>query len=831
MAIDFGRITSGNVSNTALHPREIFTALPGKKEGKYEYPRDVQAQVWEHWFSRRSEQDLVIKMNTGSGKTVVGLLILKSCLNEDKGPAVYVVPDTYLIKQVEDEAKDLGIEVTGDVNSPRFLSGKAILVINIYKLVNGRSAFGVGDEGVKINIGSIIIDDAHACLATVEDQFILNIDIKNNDAYQQIYGCFKDSLHSQCEAIASEIENCDYGARMQVPFWSWQSKVSDVTKILINYKDEPWMKFVWPLIKKSLLLSRCVVGADKIEISPHCIPIDIIASISNSCRRIFMTATLANNSILSSHFGVTEESINKAVIPDTAGDIGDRMILLPQVINPQITDDEIKKLCKSISKGVNVVVIVPSDQRANSFWGDAADLILSKDNIYEGVTRLKRGKVGLTVLVNRYDGIDLPKDACRLLVIDGLPIFRRQIDIVESSILMGTSRKNSELAQTIEQGMGRGIRSSDDYCAVFLMGRTLTGQLSNGAISKFSPGTKAQMKLSEEVSDQNRNGDISKIQEMIMYCLHRNTDWISASKGCLASLSYDVEETPDLATIAQRKAYDFARINNYGSAVSRLEKVANEISELPLRAYLKQCLAEYINLYDPSEAQKILMSAAQDNSRVTKPLQGIAYHKIESDVMDQARLCGVFLREKGENDPNKIVIQINELLELLIFKPETATLFEEALKNIASYLGFTSQRPEDEFRKGPDVLWGLGELKYLVIECKNGAVTDTISKTDCNQLNGSGEWFTNTYDSTCKFIPILIHPSKKFEHAASPKSITRIIDEERLALLRQNVSRFINSLCVVNKIHDENFIREKLIFHKLRAIDFEATYTISYSVK
>ncbi len=223
MAIDFGRITSANTSNTALTPREIFTALPGKKEGKYEYPRDVQAQVWEHWFSRRSEQDLVIKMNTGSGKTVVGLLILKSSLNEGKGPAVYVVPDKYLIKQVTDEAKDLGIEVTDDVNSPRFISGKAILVINIYKLVNGRSAFGVGDEGIKINIGSIIIDDAHACLATVEDQFILNIDVQS-DAYKEIYSCFKDSLHLQCEAKASEIENRDREARMQVPFWSWQSK-------------------------------------------------------------------------------------------------------------------------------------------------------------------------------------------------------------------------------------------------------------------------------------------------------------------------------------------------------------------------------------------------------------------------------------------------------------------------------------------------------------------------------------------------------------------------------------------------------------------------------
>ncbi len=45
-------------------------------------------------------------MNTGSGKTTVGLLMLQSCLNEGVGPAVYVVPDNYLVNQVCDEAKN-----------------------------------------------------------------------------------------------------------------------------------------------------------------------------------------------------------------------------------------------------------------------------------------------------------------------------------------------------------------------------------------------------------------------------------------------------------------------------------------------------------------------------------------------------------------------------------------------------------------------------------------------------------------------------------------------------------------------------------------------------
>lgn len=79
-----------------IEPREIFMTLPSKAPG-YGYPRDVQSEVWKKWFDIRNEKNVILKMNTGSGKTVVGLIMLQSCLNEDKGPAIYVVPDNYLV--------------------------------------------------------------------------------------------------------------------------------------------------------------------------------------------------------------------------------------------------------------------------------------------------------------------------------------------------------------------------------------------------------------------------------------------------------------------------------------------------------------------------------------------------------------------------------------------------------------------------------------------------------------------------------------------------------------------------------------------------------------
>lgn len=829
MIIDFGKLTSAGTADTVLHPREIFTALPNKKEGKFEYPRDVQSQVWDKWFKRRDTNDLLIKMNTGTGKTVVGLLILKSCLNENKGPAIYIVPDNYLVKQVLSEAQNLGIEVTDNTKSTRFLSGKEILVTNIHKLVNGKSVFGVGDEGIKIKIGSILIDDAHACIDTIEDQFMLTIS-KENGAYGEIYDIFRESLYSQCETKALEIESGDPSAYMQLPFWVWQENISEVSRVIIKYKDTDGIKFSWPLIKESIKLCRCVVSPKKIEISTHCIPIHMIPSVVSAPRKLFVTATLIDDGILATHFGITEESINEAIMPDAAGDIGDRMILLPQVINTEISDLDIKAFCTHAAKYFNVVVIVPSEYRVN-FWSDNADLILNSKNIYEGVERLKTEKVGLVILINRYDGIDLPKNACRFLIIDGLPDVRRQIDKVNQSILMGSDRVTSQVIQRIEQGMGRGIRSNDDYCVVFLMGKNLTGQLyAGGAIEKFSPGTKAQLDLSDKLSEQIKGKGLKEIWDVSLLCLNRDTGWVSTSRGAVASLTYRSEYHADKVAIKSRKSYDYASCSNFIMAADELNCLVNETTDKPLKGYLLQCLAEYINLYDKIESQKTLMSAASINRRVLTPLKGIAYHKLESAVMDQSRVCSEYLKSRHK-DPNKIIIEINGILELLIFKPETSNSFEESFKKLAKFIGFKSQRPELEFKKGPDVLWETGGLNYLVIECKNGATTETICKHDCNQLNGSANWFINGYGHTCKFTPIIIHRSTIFEYAASPHEKTRIIDENCLETLKKCVFEFIKTICMNNFIHNVEKIRELLIHYKLRPDDILNSFTKTYKVK
>ncbi|MCA3442291.1 MAG: DEAD/DEAH box helicase family protein [Rhodobacter sp.] len=263
MVLDLKKLKAGNSLKKQSDPRKIFTTL--KRNPRFKRPSDEQGDVLDGWYASRLQQSVTLKMNTGSGKTVVGLLCLQSCLNEGMGPAVYVVPDNFLITQVVAEAGDLGIAVAEDNKSAAFLAGEAILVINVWKLFNGKSTFGVGQGNAQIRIGSIVIDDAHACLATVADQFRIRLNGKH-PAYQPLLDLFADDLEQQSDQLFLDIKADDPTAVMTVPFWAWKDKNKEVSAILHPHRKDESLQWPWPLIRDVLPLCQAAFGGGHLEV-------------------------------------------------------------------------------------------------------------------------------------------------------------------------------------------------------------------------------------------------------------------------------------------------------------------------------------------------------------------------------------------------------------------------------------------------------------------------------------------------------------------------------------------------------------------------------------
>ena len=821
---------SGTSKSTPIEPREIFMTLP-KKDKRYEYPRDVQSEVWKKWFDNRANKNNIIKMNTGSGKTVVGLMILQSCLNEGKGPAVYVVPDKYLATQVCDEAKQLGISAVTDRDDYLYTENRAILVMPIHALVNGRSVFGMRPDG-NYPIGSILLDDVHACLDTITTQFSLRID-SSHELYNKMILLLKDAWKAyDSSAYTDIVELRDPHKRALLPFWIWQDKQQDIYRLLREYEnDQPTNRGVFfnlPLIEDCLPLCSCIITNRAIEITPNGIPIAKIKSFEAADRRIFMSATLSDDSVFVSSVGLRPQDISAIITPDKANDIGDRLILFPRHLNSSITDENIRDKVLQIAEEYNVVVIVPSKERG-LFWDKTGAHLVTKENISTAVKALKERHVGLAIFVNRYDGVDLPDDACRLLIIDGLPPLKSEYDKYIQSIDPSSGLLLREQIQRIEQGMGRGVRSNSDSCCVILMGNSLADVLlRNKGVSHFSQTTREQYTLSKELWDllkeETSSPSIDDIFELANYSLLREVEWIQESKERLAGVTYNTSPCFNNVSVSLREAFEYACVGQSGKAISSLDSIIYSETNNDSKGHMMQIKAEYTNLFDRAKAQQILQAARGYNQGLLVPISGIQYEKLLVN-MDQAKAIISYTKAQYTN-ANQYIIHLNSVLDELVFSPD-ADGFENALEKLGKLLGFGSSRPDKETcGKGPDNLWALGEGKYLVIECKSGATTEMISKVYCNQLGGSMRWFHSEYGNDFFAVPIMVHPATTLDATATAVDNMKIITPELLDRLKKQIRDFSTALVQNSNWEDETKINTLLSSYKLRSKDLIPNYTI-----
>src|SRR6185503_19014601 len=147
----------------------------------------------------------------------------------------------FLREQVCLEAEQLGIPVVSQHSSLEFKRGEAILVIPVHTLINGKSAFGVGQEGVRIRVGSLLIDDAHACLATAEGQFTLRI-AAGHAAYAKLLDLFAHDLEGQSQSGLLDLQQGDPRRLVLIPFWAWAEKSSEVLKQIHPHREEDEFK-------------------------------------------------------------------------------------------------------------------------------------------------------------------------------------------------------------------------------------------------------------------------------------------------------------------------------------------------------------------------------------------------------------------------------------------------------------------------------------------------------------------------------------------------------------------------------------------------------------
>jgi replicative superfamily II helicase len=792
---------SGIKETRLIDPSEIFKSLV-HQEG-YEYLRDIQKEFLDKWMQRRDERDIVGKLNTGAGKTLVGLLMLQSKLNEGVGPVVYTCPDRQLVQQVLEQANLHNINVTTIADTGgketaelpvEFLNHEAILVCTFERVFNGKSIFGV--EGYSkhepVELGAIVVDDAHSCIRRARQQCTIYVN-NGHQLYEKILQIFEDALRSQGAGALASLKKGEPSAVMLVPYWAWHQQkdhIYDILEKLLN-EDDNAVKFAWRLIGDDIEKCECYISGTGLEITPIQLPVEKIPSFSAAKHRYVLSATFYNDSDLLKELGISRTAIDNPIEVENHGDIGERLIIAPKRYHRDLTDAKMRPIIAGYSHNYNVVVIVPNSDRAK-LWEKYNAVIVNKENIETATKKLKSSTGNLMVFVGRYDGVDLPGEACRILVLDGKPTAHTLRERYYGMVRSGSIFLDAQTAQIIEQGLGRAVRSGSDYCTVFILDEQLVHFIS---IKKnrdfFGAATRAQIDFGVDVDRIGSDKEaLSEIFEAVNASLSRDPQWRKYHKEMILRATSRGDDDKYLLNLVEVEhvALSKFRSGDYqGAAEFLLDFIDSNkeiLSEVD-RAWYTQLCAQMLDLIDPTRASDLQVKAKSISPKVLNPKTPY-FSKMTKTRGRQVDVLQSWLRNYSTG--TDVVNAIDLLISDLHYSPDLDhDKFEDALYRIGEFLGFGSQRPDHDMGDGPDNLWRTADGTNFVIECKSQSTAEKISRDDVEQLLHSISWHEDVYGSDHPYVAIMMHPSRVTMDDAHPKHGTRVVSRQKLEKLRTSL--------------------------------------------
>jgi replicative superfamily II helicase len=558
--VDFLKKLGKTQIKKVLDPLRIYESLDrASDKGPL---RPAQEAILQDWHSnRRAERDLIIKLQTGQGKTLIGLVMLQSRINEALGPAVYLCANNFLAEQTIRQAREFGItNIAKEPDESSFINGESILVHNVSKLFNGLTRFGLGPGSQPV--GTLLLDDSHACADTIRSAFSISLK-SSHPLYPVLRDLFENELELQGAGSFADILNGKSDAILPVPYWAWRDRQGEVTKHLAKHADSDELKFTWPLIKNSLINCACVFSGSRLEIAPYLPDLSVFGSYWKAQHRIFMSATITNDAFLVKGLNLSPKTISTPLTYDGEKWYGEKMILIPSLIDESLTRERmLEKLAPPGQKRRSGrVALVPGGLQAQN-WEQRGARVVDKETIYGGVKELREKKYETTlVFVNYYDGIDLPDDTCRVLIIDSKPFSGGLIDIYADSCRASSEVTSLKLARTIEQGIGRAVRGQKDYCAVILIGASLIRAIRSGKSRlQFSNQTQQQIAIGLDVSEMAKEevgegvDPLAVFERLVNQLIGRDEGWKAYYAQEMEAISVKAAEPKLLAVFSAELA-------------------------------------------------------------------------------------------------------------------------------------------------------------------------------------------------------------------------------------------------------------------------------------
>ena len=485
--------------------------------------------------------DVAVELPTGTGKTMVGLLIADWRRRKHRRPVLYACPTHQLAHQVAGVAKREGMPAVTLLGPhsrwPKVdkadYDGAEVLGVTTYSTIFNASP-KVGDPG------TIVFDDAHAGEQYVAEAWSVSVNrFEHDEAYKALLKAVRPGLggmfYQRMEQVSADVR-ARFDVRLVVPLR--RPKMPEaINQALGRLPERSPTWWSWQSVQPGLASSMVFVSWREILIRPFIPPTPENEPFETATQRVYLSATLGHAGELERSFGrpnITRLQLGNGRSPRS----GRRYFVFAE-----LADGQPDELAREVTNAAGKALVLSTSTDAARAVADEVNSsgwrVLGKDDVERSLASFAATEHAILALAGRYDGLDLPDDACRLVVLDGLPDWAHLQERFLASNLRAKVALEERTRTRVVQGAGRATRNPSDHAIVLVRGGNLTRYLTSPVIRQaLDPDLQAEIEFGLTNSRGVPNGDLL---ENVRIFLEQGDAWRTSAEPYIAEARRNVD--------------------------------------------------------------------------------------------------------------------------------------------------------------------------------------------------------------------------------------------------------------------------------------------------
>ncbi len=817
---------------------------------------DYQSTMLDEYMKNITKKNIALELPTGSGKTLIGLLIGEFRRKKYKNSVVFLCPTKQLVYQVVEQANvKFGIKATAFVGSQVNYEPKNITEFKLCETIGVTTYSAFFTQNFFDPVDVAIMDDVHSSEEYIASNWTVKITDEDN-----IFNAMASILHkvlsdSDFERLTTNEESANdvNGWCELVPMTYIDECKEQIYSCLNNGIEEQTSNYyAWLRISNNIENCNLYLENRKIFIRPWISPTKSYPTYLHLKQRILMSATLGKSGELERITGLNEITRLPIVNDWDKRGLGRRFFIMPELsLGSEYEGDIFMKLHQNT--GCKSVVLSPNESSINSI-SDFVDTYMKKTRVFFAkeieITKKEfvESEDAIVLMANRFDGVDFSDEESRMLFIYNLP---KVMNIQENflSNKMGAAVLYNERVKTrIIQAVGRCTRNPSDYSVVCIFGDSVRNEIiCPEKLNLFPQELRAELKFGIEQSKLYQNVD--SILEQVSDFIGRTEVWEEAEKDIVDyRKEYCIEDNSkgdDLYKKLQKaseKEIDFQYSlwkKDYAEAFQKANGIVETLNAPSLGGY--KCYWQYVagslayRLYISglteyrSKCVQLYKSALKADIKIqwfSRLINQVERYEIETPInyVDDV----IFNIEKNISNniiPRKYSKMINEVINNL--NSMDGNKFEIGHKNLGTLLGYEAY--DSQAGAAPDPYWIVNSKLCIVAE-------DKIYENDSQSIPVkhvrealTHETWLRTYekrlDKDCEIITIFITNSKRIDEEA--RAFSNNIFYLNVETLKEYANKGISYISMISN----NFVeigdyawrkaaKEQMIQKELTPLDF-----------